>query len=344
MQPPEHSPRDLTDRVFRKTLENVENLAEFLQEALPQHAAAFDCAKARLLTREFVSGDWRSREADLLFEIPYRTAGGTGTALVCLLIEHQTRTDPLMPFRTLHLMVSFWDRQWRDWHQAPGPGTELRLMPVIPIVLYTKPTPWGSARRLTDLLAEPAAFHPFAPQFEPLFWNLSEHTPDELLGRGGGWRNLLAVVRAVKATPAEFRRVVAEAVRHLGGILEKDRPRWQELVEALLIWSYANRKEAEYPALQAEAAAQLSDTLHRQEFLKMSVQTGETIYGRGVREGRAEGQLLSLRDVLQELLAKRFGALSEAVKQRIDTATDPDRLRRAVVDADQLKSLDELVL
>src|SRR4051794_4102440 len=53
MRPPEHSPRDLTDRVFRKTLENVHNLQEFLQEALPEHAAAFDCANARLLPREF---------------------------------------------------------------------------------------------------------------------------------------------------------------------------------------------------------------------------------------------------------------------------------------------------
>ena len=42
MRPPEHSPRDLTDRVFRKTLENVHNLREFLHEALPAQAAAFE--------------------------------------------------------------------------------------------------------------------------------------------------------------------------------------------------------------------------------------------------------------------------------------------------------------
>ena len=85
MNPPEHLPRDLTDRVFRKTLENVRNLQEFLQEALPEHVAALDCLHARLLPREFVADDWRGREADLFFEIPYRGPTGVGQALVCVL-------------------------------------------------------------------------------------------------------------------------------------------------------------------------------------------------------------------------------------------------------------------
>ena len=228
MNPPEHSPRDLTDRVFRKTLENVHNLDEFLQEALPEHAAALDCAKARLLPREFVAGDWRGREADLLYEIPYRMSGGTGTVLVCVLVEHQTRTDVLMPFRTLYLTVAFWDRQWREWQQLPTPRPELRFMPVVPLVLYTGPTVWGSTRRMTQLLAEPAAFHAFAPDVEPLFWNLAEHTPEELLDRGDGWRNLLAVIRSERAEETDFRRVAIEAVRRLDALYGKDRPRWQE--------------------------------------------------------------------------------------------------------------------
>ncbi len=215
MKPPQFSPRDLTDRVFRKTLENVQNLEEFLQEALPEHAAALDCAHARLLPREFVADDWRGREADLLFEIPYRQPNGDARALVGLLIEHQTRTDVLMPFRTLSLAVGFWDRQWRDWQALAPPRPELRFTPVIPIVLFTGPTPWGSTRRMADLLAEPAVFHSFAPTSEPLFWNLAEQTAEELLQRGSGWRNLLAVIRSERADPDAFRHVTLTAVQQL---------------------------------------------------------------------------------------------------------------------------------
>jgi hypothetical protein len=61
MRSPVQTPRDLTDRVFRKTLENVDNLREFLEEALPDHIAALDCTHARLLPREFVAPDWHGR-------------------------------------------------------------------------------------------------------------------------------------------------------------------------------------------------------------------------------------------------------------------------------------------
>jgi hypothetical protein len=273
MKPPEFSPRDLTDRVFRKTLENVKNLHEFLEEVLPDHVAAFDCVNARLLQRQFLGDDWRGREADLLYEIPYRTPTGIQQALVCLLIEHQTRTDVVMPFRTLSLTVSFWDRQWRAWQAQSPPRPELRFMPVIPIVLYTGPTPWGSTRRMTDLLAEPAVFHSFAPAFEPLFWNLADHTADELLNRGNGWRNLLAVVRSQRADPDDFHRVMLAAVQHLAALPADDRPRWQELIAALLNWTFHHRPKTEHGMLQTGAEALLTDPVRKQEFLRKRRQT-----------------------------------------------------------------------
>jgi hypothetical protein len=336
MQPPEHSPRDLTDRVFRKTLENVDNLREFLEEALPDHVTALDCANAHLLPREFVASDWRGREADLLFEIPYRTSNGPQRALVCVLIEHQTRTDVLMPFRTLLLTVSFWDRQWREWQELRVPRPTLRFTPVIPIVLYTGSAPWGSTRRMTELLGEPEVFHAFAPDVEPLFWNLADHTPDELLSRGDGWRNLLAVVRQELADQADFHRVFREAVRRLGTLADRDRPRWQELLEATLTWSYMHRPPAERIALQSEAEAVQRDSRRRKEIKTMGQTIAESLM--------EEGELRGVRNVLLAVLKKRFRKVPKTVKQRIETTTELSRLKEAILEAMTLESLDDLRL
>jgi hypothetical protein len=340
MRLPDHSPRDLTDRVFRKTLENVDNLREFLEEALPDHIAALDCANARLLPREFVAPDWRGREADVLYEIPYQTQNGTRLALVCVLIEHQSRTDVLMPFRTLLLMVSFWDRQWREWQQLPVPRPQLRLTPVIPIVLYTGAAPWGSTRRMTELLDEPQVFHAFAPDVEPLFWNLAEHTPDELLNQGDGWRNLLAVVRQELADEADFHRVFREATRRLETLADRDRPRWQELLEAILTWAYARRPQKECAALQAAAATVQLDLRRRKEVLNM----GQTIAESLIEEGMEKGQLRLARSLLLDILKKRFRKVPKAVKQRIETTTELSRLRETILEAMNLESLDDLHL
>ena len=58
---------------------------------------------------------------------------------------------------------------------------------MLPLVLYTGTTPWGSNRTLADLLGEPAAFHAFAPSWQPLFWNLADQTAEGLLASGEEW-------------------------------------------------------------------------------------------------------------------------------------------------------------
>jgi hypothetical protein len=61
-------------------------------------------------------------------------------------------------------------------------------------------------------------------------------------------------------------------------------------------------------------------------------------------EGLKEERLNTLRRTLRLLLEDRFGPLPEGVRQRIDTASDPDRLERAIRQFPRLGSLEELTL
>jgi predicted transposase YdaD len=350
MTPSSEPPRHLPDRIIRESLRHPASLREFLQHAVPDLAAGFDCQRARLIDREFPLEDWRRREADLPFEIPYRTAAGEQPALVCVLIEHQSDTDPLMPLRMLYFAVAYWDRQWKAWAESARPRPPLRLSPVLPIVLYTGPTSWGSNRTMTDLLADPEVFRPFAPSWQPLFWNLAERTPQELLQTGVPWMHMLAVVRAELADVPEFQTVLTEAAQHLAALRGQEEVRRQDLMRIILTYACWRRPAAEREALVA-AVMQAIPT--RQEEIRHMVQTIAESWieegrAKGRAEGRAEGlaagELNAYRDVLPHLLTLKFGPLPETVLQRIGACADVERLKAALERVATMQSLDELDL
>jgi len=344
--------RDLADRALRDSLRHPENLRSFLQQAVPNLAEGFDCTRARLLEREFPLDDWRRREADLPFEIPYRVGSEEVWTLVCVLLEHQSDTDPLMPLRLLYFAVVYWDKQWHDWEQSPRPRPALHLRPVLPIVLYTGPRPWGSNRTLTDLLGEPVAFHAFAPVWQPLFWNLADQTPEELLQTSAEWLQTLAVIRVQNEEPETFAAVFGAAVQRLAELHGRDHVRWYDLMRIVLTYALWRRPEQERSALLAAAQANSGNVERQREIETMSNKLGPTIadlaWAKGEAKGEAkglrEGQLLARREDLRALLEDRFGPLPEELLQRIAATDDLERLQLAVRQGWRLEKLEDLQL
>jgi hypothetical protein len=67
---------------------------------------------------------------------------------------------------------------------------------------------------------------------------------------------------------------------------------------------------------------------------------GQTIADALIEEGR----LLSLKELLRQLLEDRFGRVPESLLHQIDQATDPERLRVAALQVSHLQTPDELCL
>jgi len=74
--------RDVADRAIRQSLQQPDNLRDFLHQAVPELAEGLVCEQAHLVNREFPLDDWRGRESNLLFEIPYRDGADDLVALV----------------------------------------------------------------------------------------------------------------------------------------------------------------------------------------------------------------------------------------------------------------------
>src|SRR6516225_6604250 len=100
---------------------------------------------------------------------------------------------------------------------------------------------------------ELSPFPPHAPVWQPLFWNLAEQSPQELLASDNSWLQLMAVLRVEDADAATFRDVFTQAVHQVKKIKGTEQVRWYELMRILLTWVFWRRPEAERPVLLAEA-------------------------------------------------------------------------------------------
>src|SRR5438067_1717396 len=339
MRPPAvGTPRDLPDRMIRRSLRRPANLRDFLLDAVPHLAGSFEYGQARFVDREFVIEGWRRREADLAFELPYRREGEPGReALVYVLLEHQSDTDPLVPLRVFLLTAGCWARQWVEWEQAASPRQSLRLRPVLPIVLYTAARPWGSNTTLRDLLAGPGEFHPYAPDWGPVFWNLADRSVQHLLA-GGAWLQFMAVMRGEDEPQPAFLATFREASLHVAPLHATEEVRWRELMDMLLTYATWRRPPAERDALVR--VAEETNPVRAPEVRVMA----NTIAEAWMEEGLAKGRAQEAREMLRLLLEDRFGALPEPLLARIQSTADLDKLRDAARQVSRLRKVEDLRL
>jgi hypothetical protein len=261
---------DFPDRAIRRLLENPANLRDLVTAVAPDLAPHLDFDHAEPVDRAFLMEDWRRREADLLFRVPFHKWGEETPTLVCVLIEHQSAPDPRMPLRMLVYAVLYWEREWKTWEEGHPPGQALRLTPLLPIVFHTGGERWRTFREFGELLGGPEEMRPYAPRWRTLFWDLAERSPEELLDSAGIWLQALAVVRAERAGSEEFQPLYEAVLRRLEGLLGREEMRRHELLWFILSWALLRRPGAERERLLEIARAAQRDAGHLREVEQMS--------------------------------------------------------------------------
>ena len=341
-EPPDLLPRDFPDKIIRQTLQHPQNLREFLARVLPEHVDRFDFSQVVPLSREFLTADWRGREADLLFVVPYHgPQGREQDCLIEILTEHQTSPDCATVLRSLLYASSSWETAWLEWKKRHERGEELRLRTIVCIVLYTGPGAWTAPRSLSELVAGPADLARFGPRLDPIFWELRDQSVDSLLSALGGWPKMLAVMRAGASSVEEFERVFVAALRELEALAGTDRIRWLELVRAVLMWMIRMRPREERPRLTKLAVESQNQQEDRLEMETMY----ETIYDAAVKQGldlgRKEGLDLGRKEGLDlgQVAALRANIL-RCVEKRLGVC--PEEFRSGVLQLQDLPTLEGL--
>lgn len=347
--PPLH---DFPDRALRQALAHPGNLRDLLVAALPGLAPHLDFSQVEEVPRDFLLEDWRGREADLFFRLPYQPAGeGVEQIVVCVLLEHQSQPDPRLPLRLLLHALLFWEQQWKEWERRHPLGEPLRLTPVIPVVFHTGARPWGSNRSLAELIGGPEEIQRLAPAWPVAFWDLAEHDPEELLAADGPFLNLLSMVRVEDDEAERFQEVFGRLMAGLGPLAQRDKMRWRDLLWLALSWVLQRRDKGERePLLELAQSAQAEQKL-KEEVSEMTQKTrnswadelkeeyqkaGEKI---GEKRGR-ERAAQTARKAIRALLKNRFGPVPEEVGRQLDECLDLERLEAALERAETISSLE----
>lgn len=311
------------DSIVKALFANTEDAASALASALPREIAErIDWASLRSANLSLVDQKLREVQADLTF-----TARLEGHEVVLyVLLEHQSTSDALMPFRVLRYVVLIWTALLRDRPDMT------RLPVVLPFVLHHGKPRWAAPTELRELFDVPAdvlgLLGDHVPSFRFFLDDLSA-TEDEALRS----RSLTAMMRAclvlLKNAPKS-----ADVLVELGDWLDVfvEISRAPNGVDALrLLMQYISiASDAEPQNIQqfARLIGPVAEDAYMTSAEQLTQQAREESLQEGLREGRKEGRREGRREGQAELLLRllelRFGALSESTLRRVHDAADID--------------------
>ncbi len=320
------------DALFRAAFEQPEHAAGLLRGALP--ATVADALAWDTLTREvgsFIDDDLADRHSDLLFSA--RMQGGT--ALLYLLLEHQSANDPDMPLRILVYMVRVLERARRE-----RPGEKLPV--VIPIVVSHAPGGWTAPRSLHALF-EPDPRHvpglaELVPGFTMVVEDLALFSNDDIKHRAldvfpqlAMWllrdgREAGRLLDSLDEWLEAFGRAAHEPTG-LGALVQL--LRYIAIVTDDLHLEVFRAKLAQQAPEVARAAMTIAEQMRREGEAKGRAEGEAKGRAEGRAEGEAKGRAEGRAEILTKLMTLKFGAVAPGVVTRIEAGTS-DELDRWV--------------
>nr|MDQ2731143.1 Rpn family recombination-promoting nuclease/putative transposase [Armatimonadota bacterium] len=282
--------REFNDRGAKWLLESPTNARGLMAIIGDDIYKNLDFSRMERLPTTLIPATLRKQEADLIFRIPYRTGDGEEEReiLIFLLVEHQSKPDPLMGFRLLYYMVLIWDQQRREWQDQKIRQEEWTFWPIIPVVLYTGSESWDTPLSVSSMMDLPDALKKFVPQFDSLMLNLKESKPEDLVAPGHPFGWLLRVMQKERASRQELEKALDEALEHLAGLAEEEQEAWDKAMTYLLLLLYHRRPEKETQELSEKIRDQVvsAEENGANEMLKSWAEEAlETGIQRGLQRG-----------------------------------------------------------
>ncbi len=299
------------DTAYRRLFGHPVMVRDLMACALP--AALFDVldwSGMRAVPTHYVSDRLKQRSGDIAWLIPYRRGPGQSEQpppprylCVLLLLEHQSTSDATMSLRAAVYTGLAYQLLLR--HQDIKPP----LPPVLPVVLYSGDRPWRASRDLSGLVAAvPDELRPYQLQMRYLL------IEERLLLQAGGLpdTNLAALLIRMGS-----RRDIEQWRALLHTVMQATQgPEFKELKRSITAWLL----------LMAQSNAGLSEALpvvNSLEELDMMISEKPGIWAQQWKlEGKQEGIREGQADLLLRLIERRFGAVPDAVTQRIHDADE----------------------
>ncbi len=298
------------DHLFRTLFAKPDEAIGLLRPILPRAIAQrIDWSTLRPLPTNWVTRALGELRSDLVFEA---TGRGETSLLLHLLVEHQSRPDPRMPWRLsryAHALLDAWLRQ--------HPETLVGIPGVVPVVVYHGARPWGCPERLVDLIGKPddvGEIRRLAPDIGYVLHDLSRIPDAHLRGSAIGRLGQVLLKHHSAGDLLPFLATQGPLVRSVMAA-RSGAEAWFSMLRYIMEVSSTPREAVEIlePLLKHPRERKIMLTAYD----KLQIEG----FNRGREEGREEGREKALRDAVVELARKRFGVVSSDWLQRIE-ATD----------------------
>jgi predicted transposase/invertase (TIGR01784 family) len=317
---PKRQPHSGHDHGYKRLFSHPQTVEELIRGFLPRDwVERLDFSTLERIGNGFISDDLRERQSDVVWRVRWR--GETADWLyLYLLLEFQSTSYPFMAVRMLTYVGLLLEEIIRKEKLRPGD----RIPAVLPVVLYNGKRPWRAPLDLASLFVEiPKSLRRHLPRLRYLL--LDESRLD--LDRPELSRNRIAsLFRIETCEPEDLPRLTDQLARLLPPGEEP------ELRRTITIWLLAVLRRI-FPGVTIPETVDLEDAPMLEETML-----------EWDRKQRREERQVGMRELLLQLLERRFGPLPQEKRHRVEAIASSARLKRLADKILTAKSLDEMGL
>jgi predicted transposase/invertase (TIGR01784 family) len=306
-----HNPHD---KFFKTSMANLQIAKYFFQQHLPATIQTYlDFNTLELQPSLYIDKVLRSSASDILYKVNYLHA--TGSAYLCVLAEHQSSVDNLMPLR-------LWQYVLAVWNECLKKNKDVKLPLVITLVFYNGKKKYDGPQDIRELIDAPQEL---MEQFllNPFYLVDVHDIQDEDL-RKQHWLGLMEF--AFKhSREKEILNYIQLFLELLKGVMQD--AGGTDFAASVLKYFLAQAKTGDPEKLSKTIVSGLSETKEgkimatvEQYFIEKHKNTWlET----GVQQGVHQGESTLLRRQLKH----KFKIIPEVYRQRIEQANAEDLLK-----------------
>ncbi len=275
------------DSGYKILFSNRTIFRQLMQSFVPQPwVEKLDFDRAEKVDKSFIDEEYRERESDLIYRIPF----GEDELYVYVLLEFQSTVDRLMALRVLNYVIHLYMELTRNQHLE-------KLPPVFPIVLYNGEGRWTAATDIAELIESEPSLGEYGLSFRYFKLAENELSRDALHKIG----NIVSTLFLAEAR-YDLDAMLAELVALF------DREEDKRAVSLLINWF---RQMALHKRIRPEDYARLEEAYHSSEEVRTMLVTNfekyeQTVYEKGREEGREEGHEASRTKLVLAMIRRGF--------------------------------------
>ena len=306
------------DSLFKRTLGDKEVAVDFLENYLPDNILnEIDLTEIKIAKDSFIDEELEESFSDILYNVSIDGKEG----FIYLLFEHKSYFDKMSPVQMLGYITDIWalyDNQTK----------KKKLPPIIPILIYHGEKKWNYGSRLSELIEYTSeAILEYIPDHKYLLYDFSKYSDAEIKGQVK-LRLFLKLISHI--FDDNFENGLREVLPLL--IELRDKTTGLEYIETVVKYILNIGEEISLNELD-------------QKSKKISVEGSAvimTIAEKIYHDGREEGKIESMHEMIEFALELKFGLSTKNIVQDIKKIDDYDKLKEIKSAIRNYDSLEEL--